>query len=277
MPAGGAFGMESLGLGVFGIGALALGGLIGLVLGVLGGGGAILAVPGLVYLLGVDAHAAIAASLAVVAVGAATGLAAHARGGRVCWGTALQLGVTGVVGSWAGAQLGALIPGEKLLALLGAFMLLAAGLMLRRPTVDAAQARTPRWLAPLLGLGVGLLTGVFGVGGGFLIVPALTLGLGLPMRLAVGTSLAVIAMNALAGLAGYLGGGVVNWPLTLLVSLGAVGGALAGSRLAGVAPERQLRAGFAAMVAGVALFLIYRNAAAWGIGSGVATLLTTVL
>jgi uncharacterized protein len=263
MPAGGAPGIGGVGLGLFGLGALALGGLIGLVLGVLGGGGAILAVPGLVYLLGVDAHAAVAASLAVVAVGAVTGLAAHARGGRVRWGMALQLGLTGVIGSWIGAQAGRLVPGERLLALLGAFMLLAAFLMLRRPTADAEPAPAPRWLAPLLGLGLGGLTGFFGVGGGFLIVPALTLGLGLPMRLAVGTSLAVIAMNALAGLAGYLGSGTVDWPLTLLVSLGAVGGALAGSRLASLVPERQLRAGFAAMVAAIALFLVYRNAAAW--------------
>jgi hypothetical protein len=231
-----------LGLGALSIGALGFGAIIGLVLGVLGGGGAILAVPGLVYVLGVDAHAAIAASLAVVAVGAATGLIAHARAGR-------------------------LVPGDRLLALLGAFMLLAAFLMVRRPTSDGEHTPGPRWLAPLLGLGLGVLTGFFGVGGGFLIVPALTLGLGLPMRLAIGTSLAVITMNALAGVAGYLGGGTVDWPLTLLVSAGAVGGALAGSRLAGIAPERQLRAGFAGMVALIALFLIYRNAAAWMIAS----------
>jgi len=94
-------------------------------------------------------------------------------------------------------------------------------------------------------------------------VPALTLGLGLPMRLAIGTSLAVITVNSLAGVAGYLGGGTVDWPLTLLVSVGAVGGALVGSRLAGVAPERQLRRGFAGLVAVIALYLLYRNAASW--------------
>jgi uncharacterized membrane protein YfcA len=114
-----------------------------------------------------------------------------------------------------------------------------------------------------LGLGLGVVTGFFGVGGGFLIVPALTLGLGLPMRLAVGTSLAVIAANSLAGVAGYLGGGTVDWPLTLLVSAGAVVGALVGSRLAHAAPERQLRQGFAGLVAIIAIYLVYRNAASW--------------
>ena len=248
---------------MFALGPLVLGALIGLVLGLLGGGGAILAVPGLVYVLGVDPHAAIAASLAIVAVGAATGLVSHARSGRVVWVMALQLGLTGAVGAWAGAAAGRLVPGEQLLALLGLFMLLAAFLMVRRRPTDTERPPSPRWLAPLLGLGLGVVTGFFGVGGGFLIVPALTLGLGLPMRLAIGTSLAVITVNSLAGVAGYLGGGTVDWPLTLLVSVGAVGGALVGSRLAGVAPERQLRRGFAGLVAVIALYLLYRNAASW--------------
>ena len=248
---------------MFSLGPLLLGSLIGLVLGLLGGGGAILAVPGLVYVLGVDPHAAIAASLAIVAVGAATGLLAHARSGRVVWMVALQLGVTGALGAWAGAAAGRLVPGEQLLALLGLFMLLAAYLMIRHRTVDVERPASPRWLAPLLGLGLGVVTGFFGVGGGFLIVPALTLGLGLPMRLAVGTSLAVIAVNSLAGVAGYLGGGTVDWPLTLLVSVGAVGGALVGSRLASSAPERQLRQGFAGLVAVIAIYLVYLNAASW--------------
>ena len=243
------------------LGPLGIGALIGLVLGLLGGGGAILAVPGLVYVLGADPHAAIAASLAIVAVGAATGLLAHARHGRVAWMTALQLGLTGAVGSLAGTWLGRMVPGDRLLALLGLFMLLAAWLMVRRPTANPEGAATPRWLTPLLGLGLGVVTGFFGVGGGFLIVPALTLGLGLPIRLAIGTSLAVITMNSLAGVAGYSGGGIIDWPLTLLVSLGAVGGALAGSRLAAVVPEQQLRRGFAGLVAVIAIFLVYRNAA----------------
>jgi uncharacterized membrane protein YfcA len=245
------------------IGPLVIGALIGLVLGLLGGGGAILAVPGLVYVLGVEPHAAIAASLAIVAVGAMTGLAAHARHGRVVWTTALQLGLAGAVGAWIGAWAGRMIPGDRLLALLGLFMLLAAWLMVRRPRPEVERRPGPRWKVPLLGLGLGVLTGFFGVGGGFLIVPALTLVLGLPIRLAIGTSLAVITMNALAGVLGYLGGGIVDWPLTLLVSLGAVGGALVGGRLAASAPERLLRRGFAGLVAVIAIFLVSRNAAAW--------------
>lgn len=242
---------------------LGVGLAIGLVLGLLGGGGAILAVPGLVYVLRAEPHAAIAASLAIVAVGALTGLVTHAQGGRVAWATAFQLGIAGAVGALGGTWLGQQVPGERLLALLGLFMLAAAVLMVRRPSGTGAPAAAPLWKTASIGLGLGVVTGFFGVGGGFLIVPALTLLLGLPMRLAVGTSLTVIAMNSSAGLLGYLGGGQVDWPLTLLVSLGAVVGAVIGGRLAGTVPDRYLRRGFAGLVTVVALYLVYRNAAAW--------------
>lgn len=247
------------------IAGLGVGLAIGLVLGLLGGGGAILAVPGLVYILHAEPHAAIAASLTIVAVGAVTGLATHAREGRVAWATAIQLGLAGAVGALGGSWLGRQVPGEQLLALLGLFMLVAAVLMVRRPSGEGDAERRPLWKTVSIGLGLGVLTGFFGVGGGFLIVPALTLLLGLSMRLAVGTSLTVIAMNSLAGLAGYLSGGLVDWELTLLVSVGAVAGALAGARLAAVVPERNLRRGFAGLVAVVALYLVYRNAAAWSV------------
>lgn len=241
--------------------SIGIGTLIGLVLGLLGGGGAILAVPALVYILHAPPHAAVAASLAIVAVGALVGVVWHARQGGVAWATAARLGVTGAIGAMVGAWLGQFISGERLLALLGLFMLVAAWLMGRRraPTIDGGAAHPRRAL--LLGLGLGVLTGFFGVGGGFLIVPALTLGLGLPMRLAVGTSLAVIAANSLAGLVGHLGAGTVEWGLTTLVAAGTIGGALIGSRMAGLVPDRQLRTGFAGLVAAVAIYLIYRNAA----------------
>lgn len=242
---------------------LGVGLAIGLVLGLLGGGGAILAVPGLVYILHAEPHAAIAASLAVVAVGALTGLLTHAHSGRVAWLTAFQLGLTGAAGAIAGAWLGQQVAGERLLALLGLFMLVAAALMVRRPSSADASAILSTWKALLIGLGLGVVTGFFGVGGGFLIVPALTLLLGLPMRLAVGTSLTIIAMNSSAGLLGYLGRGQVDWPLTVLVSLGAVVGAVVGGRLAGIVPERSLRRGFAGLITVVALYLVYRNASAW--------------
>jgi uncharacterized protein len=241
--------------------AMGIGTVIGLVLGLLGGGGAILAVPALVYILHAPPHTAVAASLAIVAVGALVGVVWHARQGGVAWATAARLGVTGAIGAMVGAWLGQFISGERLLALLGLFMLVAAWLMGRRrtPTIDGGPAHPRRAL--LLGLGLGVLTGFFGVGGGFLIVPALTLGLGLPMRLAVGTSLAVIAANSLAGLVGHLGAGTVEWGLTTLVAAGTIGGALIGSRMAGLVPDRQLRTGFAGLVAAVAIYLIYRNAA----------------
>lgn len=244
---------------------LGVGLAIGLVLGLLGGGGAILAVPGLVYILHAEPHAAVAASLAVVTVGALTGLLMHARGGRVAWLMALQLGIAGAVGALGGSWLGQQVPGERLLALLGLFMLAAAVLMIRRPSATGTPATVGAWRTMLIGLGLGVVTGFFGVGGGFLIVPALTLLLGLPIRLAVGTSLTAIAMNSSAGLLGYLSGGQVDWPLTVLVSLGAVAGAVVGGRLAGTVPERSLRRGFAGLVTVVALYLVYRNAAAWAV------------
>jgi uncharacterized protein len=243
--------------------ALAIGSALGLVLALMGGGGAILAIPALVYLLHVDPRPAVAASLAAVGVGALSGLLGHARAGRVDWSLAARFGLAGALGALGGAWLNQRVPGERLLALLGLLMLAAAYLMANRPIAIQRELHSNSWWRPpVLGIAVGLLTGFFGVGGGFVIIPALTLGLGLPMRLAVGTSLAVIAVNSAAGLLGYIGSGAFDWQITPLVAAGSVAGGLIGSRLAGSLPEHGLRRGFAVLVGPVAVYLVYQNAAA---------------
>ncbi|MFN0074738.1 MAG: sulfite exporter TauE/SafE family protein [Chloroflexota bacterium] len=237
--------------------------MLGAILGALGGGGAILAVPALVYLLGVSPSSAVATSLVVVGLGAVSGLSRYARSGRVAWGMAVRFGVSGAFGSFLGVHANQFVSGERLLAMLGALMLVAAALMVRSPRIEQARASSASWKPWLFGLGVGVLTGFFGVGGGFVIVPALTLGLGLSMTFAAGTSLAIIVANSAAGLLGYAGHGAIDWAITAPVALGSVIGAIAGGQLAGRVQDQVLRRGFALMVSLVAVVLIYRNAMAW--------------
>ncbi|MFN8525809.1 MAG: sulfite exporter TauE/SafE family protein [Chloroflexota bacterium] len=241
------------------LGSISIGAVIGLVLGALGGGGAILAVPALVYVLGAQVHAAVAASLAIVLVGAASGLVAYARDRQVAWRVALSLAAFGAVGAWAGAQLGMRVPGERLLLLLGVLMLGAAASMLRRPTLSARPVPRNPVAVAAAGLTLGLVTGFFGVGGGFLTVPVLLSVFGLAMRRAVGTSLAVISANSLGGLIGYLASETLDWHLLLLVSAGSLGGAVGGYWVARVLPERQLRRAFAGLVVLIAIYLMEKN------------------
>jgi len=236
---------------------VALAAVIGLSLGLLGGGGSILAVPVLVYVAGLEAAEAIPTSLAVVGATSLIACLDHARAGRVDARAAIAFGVTGAVGAAAGARLTPLVGGRGLLLLFALVMLSAGGLMLR-PAAPSARARHP-WAVPLAGLSVGVLTGFLGVGGGFLVVPALALLARLEMPVAVGTSLAVIAVNAAAGLAGHLGRGELRGGLTLAFTAAAVAGALAGSRLAGRARPAALRRGFALLVILVGLALLIGN------------------
>jgi uncharacterized membrane protein YfcA len=190
---------------------LALGVLIGLTLGALGAGGSILTVPILVYVLGVPVQSAAGTSLAIVGLNAATGALDHLRRGRSLPKTGLAVGLSGLLGALAGAWLNYQVRPEVVLALFSVLMLGAAWGLLRRRAAPAIVRFSERYSAGVwlrlvaLGLAVGLLTGFFGVGGGFLIVPALVLLLGPPMRLALGTSLVTIALNAVWGLLGYLG------------------------------------------------------------------------
>lgn len=220
---------------------------VGVALGLLGGGGSILTVPLLAYVAGMDAKQAIATSLLVVGVTSAIGAISHARAGRVQWRTGLIFGAAGMAGAYAGGLLARYIPGTVLLIGFAAMMIATAIAMLRgRQTVDGPQHSltlpVPKIIAE--GLVVGLVTGLVGAGGGFLVVPALALLGGLPMPIAVATSLIVIAMKSFAGLAGYLTSVHINWTLALAVTTAAVIGALLGARLTAMVNPDTLRKGF---------------------------------
>jgi uncharacterized membrane protein YfcA len=247
--------------------ALAFGLVIGLLLGMVGGGGSILTVPILVYALDLGVHEATATSLVIVGATALIGAVSHARAGRVAVKTALTFGTAGIVGAFAGTWLNARVSGPAILLLFGLLMLVVALRMAVGKRSGAAALTSPaaigfRWTVPATGLAVGLMTGFFGVGGGFLIVPALVLILGLPMRLAVGTSLVVIAINSAAGIAAHLGSGGIDAALAAPFVAGGFVGALCGGRLAGRVDEARLSRGFAALVALVGVYLIARNGGA---------------
>ncbi|MEU2079486.1 sulfite exporter TauE/SafE family protein [Streptomyces sp. NPDC013489] len=227
--------------------------LIGVSLGVLGGGGSILTVPILVYLAGQGTEEAVATSLFVVGVTGLAALVPHARARRVRWRTGLLFGAFSMAGAYGGGRLAEYVPGTVLLVGFAVMMLATAATMLRRPrggALHGLRAAPPgkggRALAGLAakGLAVGAVTGLVGSGGGFLVVPALAVLGGLPMGLAVGTSLLVIAMNSFAGLAGHLAGVTIDWGLALTVTGAAVIGSTVGARLAGRIPQDTLRAAF---------------------------------
>ncbi len=219
--------------------------LIGLALGLLGGGGSILTLPVLVYLAGIAPKPAIAMSLFVVAVTSAVSVLPHARAGRVRWRTALLFGVAGMVGAYGGGRLAEYVPAGLLLVGFGVLMLAAAIAMIRGRRGGAATDReASAVLMALLGAAVGLVTGMVGAGGGFVIVPALTLLAGLPMAAAVGTSLLVIALQSTAGFLGHVHSVAISWPLTISLTVIAVVGSLLGARLAGRVSQERLRTGF---------------------------------
>lgn len=239
--------------------------VIGVALGMLGGGGSILTVPVFTYVAGLDPKVAIASSLPVIAVISAVGAIGHWRSGHVQVRTALVFGVLTMLGGFTGARLAVFLSGRAQLLIFAVIMLVAAASMLRAAKERAADAEPPTLkfgtLLPL-GLGVGALTGLVGVGGGFLIVPALTQLGGLPMHRAVGTSLLVIALNSFAGTLGYLG--QVELPLPLLIPFTALAivGILIGSLTARRVPQAALRRAFAVLLLLVAAFILTQNWAA---------------
>jgi len=244
--------------------AVLFGSLIGLLLGLVGGGGSILTVPILVYVLDQGVHEATATSLVIVGATALFGVVPHARAGRVAPRTALLFGGAGIAGAFAGTALNRLVSGPVILLLFGVLMLVVAARMGlgRQPSGEGggeAIVHGVRWPVLVAGLVVGVLTGFFGVGGGFLIVPALVLVLGFPMRLAVGTSLVIIAINSAAGVVAHLSTGGIDLPVALLFVAGGVVGATLGGRLTGRVDEARLARGFAALVALVGIYLVVRN------------------
>ncbi|WP_404313218.1 sulfite exporter TauE/SafE family protein [Agrococcus terreus] len=233
--------------------ALALALLVGASMGLLGGGGAILTVPILTTVAGVEPRAAIAASLLVVGLTSTAALVPHARAGRVRWRIGAAVAPAAILGALAGGLLGGAVPPVALLLLLAATMTTAAVAMLRRRRREPRADTRPRtWLLLLLGLGVGVLSGLVGAGGGFLLVPALVLLAGLPTGVAAATSLLVIAVQTLAGLVVQPGVDDVPWALALPFAGLAIAASLVGATLTGRVPERALRIGFAILLLAVA-------------------------
>lgn len=240
--------------------------LVGFSLGLVGGGGSILAVPLLVYLVGVPApHLAIGTSAVAVAANAALGLANHARAGNVRWPCAGVFAAAGVLGAFAGARLGKAVDGQALLAAFAGMMAVVALLMLRRrePAEDRA-VRLSRGNAPALagtGLAVGALSGFFGIGGGFLIVPGLISATGMPMLQAVGTSLVAVTAFGLTTAGSYAAAGLVDWTLAAVFVGGGVLGSLLGARAAhGLSRKRGLLTKiFAGLILLVAAYVLARS------------------
>jgi uncharacterized membrane protein YfcA len=229
---------------------LALAALVGLSLGLLGGGGSILTVPIFVYVLGFAAKPAIAMSLPVVGTTSLVGALGHWRAGNVDLRAALLFGGIAMIGAYAGARLAVLVPGNVQLIMLAVLMLAAAVSMLRSgrrsaTTGEPTTARPSVGLLAVIGLAVGLTTGLVGIGGGFLVVPALVVLGKVPMKQAVGTSLLVIAMNSAAGFAGYLGQVEIAWGFTAAFTAIAVAGIIAGTYLIRFVSPAALKRGFA--------------------------------
>lgn len=240
---------------------LVLGFGIGLSLGLMGGGGSLLTVPALVYLVGQTPQAAVTTSLAIVGANSLMGASFHRVQDTLNWKVALTFGGAGMLVAYLSAGLSKLMPEALILIAFAILMLLVGGLMLHRTSRDSIELSVPRPLPIVIASGavVGLMTGILGIGGGFLIVPALVMLVGLPMQMAVGTSLIVIAMNSLAGFLGHAGDGSLNMTLTIIFTLAGLAGTFSGSRLNKRLPAGKLQKVFAWFVIVLALFLLYDN------------------
>jgi uncharacterized protein len=236
----------------------------GFTLGLLGGGGSLLTIPILVYVLGMEPRGAIATSLAVVGVTSLVGMLLHARQRRVQWREGLLFGAAGMAGAAMGGRLGRALPAQVLLIAFAGLMFATALAMLRprrTPVAPGTPSPRRRWAAVLRqGLGVGLLTGLVGAGGGFIVVPALALLGGLSMPEAVATSLLVICLNSASGfLSAWLTGTPVDWGLTAGMSLATVAGSWLGTSLSPRLSPEGLRRGFALFTLALGLFILVQE------------------
>ncbi len=248
---------------------------VGFSLGLIGGGGSILAVPLLLYLVGYpNAHVVIGTTALAVSVNAYLNLIPHARAGNVRWPQALVFALVGAVAAFAGSSLGKAVDGKKLLFLFALLMLVIAGLMLRRRENPAAAQHheTPSraaWLRLVIAAAlVGLLAGFFGIGGGFLIVPGLALSTGMPMIAAIGSSLVSVGTFGLTTAVNYARSGLLDFTVALLYIGGGVAGGWVGTRVAthlGKHGKGTLNLIFALLVAVVALYMLWRNLSAFGL------------
>lgn len=246
---------------------LGLAALIGLSLGLLGGGGSILTVPILVYVLGFSAKQGIAMGLGVVGTTSLVGAAGHWRRGNVNLRAALAFGAVAMLGTYAGARLSAYMSGAAQLVLFAVVMLAAAFFMFRNAGKEASgdgalaakDRRVNPWVVGLSAIGVGGLTGIAGVGGGFLIVPALVLLAGLPMKESVGTSLVVIALNSFVGFAGYLGQVEIAWAWLGAFTAVAVLGIALGTWLSHHVSANALKRAFSVFLVLMGAFILFKN------------------
>lgn len=242
--------------------------VIGILLGLLGGGGSILTVPVLVYLADLSTKSAIVTSLVVVCITSAIAVVNHARAGRVCWKTGVTFGLAGMGGAFIGGRIAAYIPDPLLLVLFASVMLAASLAMIRNKKSQDSIWQIGEKLCPqnlpvaailFDGLLVGLITGLVGVGGGFLLVPALNYLAGLPMHAAIGTSLFIIVIQSIAALAGHANHFEINLPLTALVTSCAIVGSFIGSQLSGKISSAYLKRGFGVFVFLLGSFLLYKE------------------
>ncbi|MBN8980924.1 MAG: sulfite exporter TauE/SafE family protein [Rhizobiales bacterium] len=245
---------------------MAAGSVVGFSLGLIGGGGSILAVPLILYLVGVgDPHVAIGTAAVAVAASAAFNLANHARQGMVRWHCALVFAAAGVVGAFGGSSLGKIVDGQRLIFLFALLMIVIGVLMLRpraeagNATVTLTRSNTPALI--VLGFISGALAGFFGIGGGFLIVPGLMLATGMPISNAICSSLVAVTAFGLTTAANYAISNLVDWRIAILFLAGAVFGGLAGAELSKHLSVRRgaLNKVFAALVFAAAAYVIYRT------------------
>ncbi len=246
------------------------GSLVGFVLSVIGGGGSVLATPLLVYLVGVESpHVAIGTGAIAVAANAFVNLIGHARRGHVKWSCALVFAAAGFIGASLGSTIGKHFDGQKLLLLFGIVMIIIATQMFWRRSIEGnAQVHlspeTARRLAPPLifyGFGVGMLSGFFGIGGGFLVVPGLVAATRMPLIMAVGSSLVSVTVFGMTTAANYALSGLVDWRMAaLFLAGGIVGGLIGGSVVVRLSKEKQaLSIIFAVIVAAVGCYVVYRG------------------
>lgn len=262
--------MITLSLAQYAIGAAA-GSLVGFSLGLVGGGGSILAVPSMVYLVGVtNPHVAIGTSAFAVAVNAGANLINHARAGNVKWRIAAVFAAAGIVGALLGSTLGKAVDGQKLLAAFAVLMLVVGALMLRGRGSDGDAGvvldRHNVWKLLASGGGTGVLSGFFGIGGGFLVVPGLMASTRMPILYAVGSSLVAVTAFGFTTALNYATSGLIDWGLAAVFVVGGIVGGVFGARVAAQLSQRKgaLNAVFFVLIVSVALYMLYRSATAVG-------------
>lgn len=245
--------------------ALVLGLVVGVLLGLFGGGGSILAVPALLYGVGMPLATAVPTSLLVVGISSLAGVIPRLRSSQVRWRIALVFGITGAGAAFGGAALNRVLDPRVVLGGFAALMVAAGVGMLREQVEVGGDCALPgggvNWRSCLpkaigAGVGVGFLTGLFGVGGGFLIVPALVFLLGLPMTLAIGTSLVVIVINSAAGYLAHLGHTALDYPIAVAFTLSAVVGSVVAARFVPRLPAERLRRWFGYLIFLVAALVV---------------------